>query len=197
LAEEYELEEGEPFPGIKKWLGDHGVDDVPQGRGRIKTEYRDAYSIALRCWMEYTGRDAQGQPVESRPQPGGPDHSEPYNRQPGRDETGQPERAVRPAEVPENAHEADQRTRPQGAPVRPEDKQAWLPPDQRERGPQQATEHVYEPNDVGDSAEACPGCDKIVTFRAFPSGGGTYAMMHECPGDGVTRPLQATNIRKG
>jgi hypothetical protein len=203
LADEYELEEGVPFPGearvggktligIKKWLYDHGIDDFPEGRGRIKPQYRDAYSIALRCWMEYTGREADGQPAEGEPVAGGPDHTVPYDQQPGR------QRVVQPAQVPANAHAADQLQRPADAPVRPEDKAAWMPPDQRERGgAQPASEHVYAPNDIGDSVEPCPDCQVVVTDRAFPSGGGSYGMMHKCPVSGSTKPLQATNIRKG
>lgn len=218
LAEEYELEEGVAFPGsrkegsrtlagIKKWLYDHGIDDFPEGRGKIKPKYRDAYSIALRAWMEATGRDANGNPVSPLPDieytPGGPDHSTGYNS--GDNAQPRARRNVRQAAVPDNAHAADAAMHPanRGAeggeqqPVRPEAKQSWMPPDQRERGPQPASEHVYEPGDVGDSVDPCPSCGTTVTGRAHPSGGGSYGIVHECPTSGATIPLQATNIRKG
>lgn len=222
LANEYELDEGVPFPGsvkkggrnltgIKAWLHHHGIDDFPEGRGKIKPVYRDAFSIALRCWMEYTGRDADGNPVAGEPEgraddeyaPGGPDHTVGYNS--GANAQPRPVRQVRPAAVPDNSREADQRMHPanRGAeggdqqPIRPDQKAAWMPPDQRERGAQPASEHVYEPGDVGDSVEACPSCQVIVTGRAHPAGGGSYGIVHECPTSGSTIPLQATNIRKG
>lgn len=219
LADEYELDEGIAFPGsrkegnrtltgIKKWLYDHGIDDFPEGRGKIKPVYRDAYSIALRAWMEATGRDANGDPAQEPPAepeytPGGPDHMTGYNS--GENAQPRPTRTVRPADIPENAHAADAAKHPatmgreggEQQPVRPDQKAAWMPPDQRERGQQPASEHVYEPGDVGDSIEPCPSCQVVVTGRAHPSGAGSYGIVHECPTSGATIPLQATNIRKG
>jgi len=206
LAEEYDLPEGTAFPAIKVWLSDHGIDDYPPGRGKIKPRYRDAYSIALRVWMEHTGRNADGSPYEGEPAEGAPQDNasrtspNPAVREGAVTPSGAEhvrQRRVREAEVPGNAHEADARTRPADAPVRPEDKAAWMPPDQAARGQQAASEHVYEPNDIGDSIEPCPGCGVVVTARAFPSGGGAFGIVHECPTSGATLPLQAHNIRKG
>lgn len=205
LAEEYDLPEGKAFPAIKVWLSDHGIDDYPPGRGKIKPRYRDAYSIALRCWMDATGRNADGSPYEGEAASQVTDAASATSPNPAvREGRVTPsgaehvrQRKVREAAVPENAHEADQRMRPEAAPVRPEDKQAWMPPDQRERGPQPASEHVYEPNDVGDSIDPCPGCGVVVTGRAYPNGAGSYGIVHECPTSGHPMPLQAHNIRKG
>ena len=151
------------FPAIKEWAKSEGLS-VPEGRGRVKAEIRQAYDKAKAYWEREQSR-------------GTPNAFTQGSSRDVEDELAA--QATRRAQTPTRAARP-----PTGGPTRPE---ALIQPG----GGHSAQEMVFTPGMSGVTIEPCPACKKKIHDRVFPDDEilGGYALIHTCEADGEQRKL--------
>lgn len=179
-----ESDRASEFPPIKIWAKAHNFE-VPEGRGRPKTEVKLAYEKAKAEFEGATdGEDAvvqldQQAPSRSR-QRRAAAQDKPYQ---GSSREVEEELAARAAESA-RTHSAQI---PVGAPSRD-----VRPP---ASGGQTAQELTWKPGMPGVSIEPCPSCNEHPRDRIFPTGEeGQYGLVHLCAATGEQKMMEAVPV---
>lgn len=173
------------FPPIKVWAKQHGFD-VPEGRGRVKADIKEAYERAKKDAKLY-GEDVVGEAIDEANNVVPLDPTSGSTR--GRTRHGRA--AASSASTSQEDVRTKNLTRPAqvgaGAPAR-----TTRPP---EGGAQNAQEMIFAPGMQGRTLEACDTCNQHISDRIFPTGAdGEYALIHTCPNTNEQAVMPATPV---
>lgn len=150
------------FPPIKVWAKANGFE-VPEGRGRVKTNVKEAYEAAKAAF-----EDADIDPGVSPNSP-----------------TSTGKRSRRSAEADSKPYQGDSRD--------VEQELAQNAASRTRTSDKGVQEIVFRPGMPGTSVDPCPACGDHIRDRIFPSASGGYALVHAgCPSGGEQIMMEAT-----